>query len=425
MSRKGTFGRRAFLALAGSSLVGLAGCGADAPGSGSTAEPADAQAETPRTDDGPTTTPGRTTAGQFPVPPDATESDLRYTMDLSRMRPGGGRHERLVDLLFYVTAPDEVALQGYEVDSADETLSWYEHNTGGWSLERDEPVEVTGSFAVDEMVPERARGGGGLRGRPNRELRYRAGDRGAFAWVFGRQTRDGASLHTLVVGTGPWTSVEEITVDAPKRPLDRENLPRFLTRNVCDFEYVDRVSRFRGSYGHSHTADFESCRTNKHYIQGLGKDDIPRYAPVSGTIHQIMQDGQVDVQTYIVPDGYPEFVVRQEHVLLDDGIEVGTHVEAGDRLGGWNEAEGAGTAEHGVAGEVIVHMRTPEGTALVSYFNVLTDEAFAEWAAAGGPASREEYIIPEAVRDANPNTCGDDESYEATAAVEGGNWVEL
>lgn len=420
MSRNGAFGRRAYLALAGSSLVGLAGCGAGAPDSRQTAAPTDARAETSTRDAGAAGT-DPTTAGPFPVPPDAAESDLRFVT--RRRLPDGGRNDRLTDLQFFVDAPDGVDLQGYEVESAEQTLAGYEDVGPGWTLDRDESPRASGWFAKDEMVPERS--GGGFRGRPNRARWYRAGDRGAFVWVFRSGRRGPAGTQSMVLATGPWEGVDAVVVDYPKRPLDRGNLPRFLTHNVCDLQYVDRVSRFRSSYGHSHTADIESCRTNKHYMEGFGVNDVPRYSPVSGTIHQVMQDGEVDVQTFIVPDDHPAFVVRQEHVLLDDGIDVGTHVEAGDRLGVWNEAEGAGSSEHATAGEVLVHMRTPEGTVLVSYFDVLTDDAFAEWADAGGPATREAYIIPKAVRDASPNTCGDDESYEQTATVDGGDWVEL
>lgn len=429
--------RRGYLALTGTSLTGLVGClgsgettttegtevSSDDPVGTRESEPTEGATETPSPADSSTATARSATpaAGSFPLPPGATASDLRSVMDLSRRRSGGGRHERLIDPLFFVNGPDGLEVSGFEIESADETLSWYDANASVWALEREEPLQMTGSFATDEMAPDHA--GGGIRGRPNRLRWYRAGDRGTFLWIRGIDRPGGPGTHWLVVVTGPWSALTEVTVDYPKRPYERENLPKFLTHGVSNIANVVRVSKFRSGYGHSHTADFESCRTNKHYLSGdPDLEVVPRYAPVSGTVHQIMQDGEEDLQIYLVPDGHPEFVVRQEHIVLNDEIEVGMHVDAGDHLGDWR-ADRAKSGPYSNAGEILVHMRTPDGTALVSFFNVMSDEVFARWAERGADF-REDYIISKSVRDANANTCTE-EFYDETVTVDGGDWVWL
>lgn len=191
------------------------------------------------------------------------------------------------------------------------------------------------------------------------------------------------------------------------RELDRENLPKFNTHSVGDIENVWRVSKFRSAAGHSYTAELEECQSMKHYVdvvEGLDPEDMVRYAPVDGTIVRAQTSYHDQDFTFdLVPDDYPEFTISQFHVTPDDGIEVGAHVSAGDRLGVYSLAD---MDEFWQLGEIGILQNTPEGTTYVSHFRTMTDEVFDQYRAQGAD-SREQFIISKEERAAEPLSCTD------------------
>jgi hypothetical protein len=207
----------------------------------------------------------------------------------------------------------------------------------------------------------------------------------------------------LLVEGAPST-IANVSVNPPVFAARSTDLPRFVTAQPTDLGHVTDVSYFRSGYGHSYTGDFETCRSMKHYFGTAGgSNDIhePQYAPVSGTIFRWEEEGgPSDVMMTIRPDGHPAFGVEMFHVDPAAGLQRGTHVDAGQKLGAMAE-------DTWTASEPSVIAFTPQGKTYVSLFAVMTDDAFAEYTQYGISA-REELILAEEYRDANPISCEQD-----------------
>ena len=176
--------------------------------------------------------------------------------------------------------------------------------------------------------------------------------------------------------------------------LDALGVPKFVNTNYIDLNKITQISKFRSSAGHDYHDDKESCRSMKHYFIAPDSATTIR-APVSGTISR-MDDDFVGKQVRITSDAQQAFDFIIFHVMLAKPLAVGDRVEEGQVLG-----LHAGTMTFS---DIAVAVNTPTAYRLVSYFDTLTDEAFAAFQARG-LTSRDQMIVSKAARDAAPYQC--------------------
>ncbi len=199
-----------------------------------------------------------------------------------------------------------------------------------------------------------------------------------------------------------------------------QGIPRFADSNYIELEKISRISRLRSGIGHDYSDCFESCRSMKHYFQareGMALS-IEIFSPVEGDITRIDQEGLSDSgsQIRIRPTGYPDFTCIIFHVALSDGVSPGDHVTSGQQLG---THAYLGCSDIAIEVEIANHPSCP--WQLISYFEVMTDAVFQEYQAAG-VTSREQMIISQAERDADPLNCTG-ETFGTPGTIE--NWVTL
>ncbi|MCX6223550.1 MAG: hypothetical protein NTV01_02140, partial [Bacteroidia bacterium] len=179
--------------------------------------------------------------------------------------------------------------------------------------------------------------------------------------------------------------------------------PKFVNKNYIELGKIYRISMYRSSVGHDYSDYTEQCRSLKHYFEPLSTIDwstIQILSPISGQVTRIEDEGlgkKVEIQS----DLYPAFRVSIFHINLSGPLKVGDHVGGGTLLG-----TDYGSQTYSDI-SVIVNDATHQGR-MVSYFDIMTDEIFAEYIKFG-ILSRDSLIIPKALRDANPLTCNGDQ----------------
>ncbi|MBW2985387.1 M23 family metallopeptidase [Candidatus Woesearchaeota archaeon] len=192
--------------------------------------------------------------------------------------------------------------------------------------------------------------------------------------------------------------------------LENEGIPQFVEKNFIDLDKIKRISKFRGGYGHDFSARTgETCRSMKHYmwpawgspgeIHNPPWMGINYYAPVDGVIEEvdyIENDYGIESQFHIKSDEQPAFHFRFFHIKLLDSLEEGSQVTAGQHIGTIGDEKSNG--------EIAVEVILPGGTALLSFFQVMTDSLFEEYKDRG-MLTREDAIISKEDRDANPLEC--------------------
>ena len=161
----------------------------------------------------------------------------------------------------------------------------------------------------------------------------------------------------------------------------------------------------------------ESCRSLKHYF--AFRHDVTDWgnvsirSPVDGAVRSaVVEHSGLGAQVWLAPAGFPAFRVVLFHVTLDAGMAEGRRVAAGERLG--HHVSGA------TANDVAVLALTPAGPRFVSYGDVLTEDAFAPFAARN--VTRADLVIDRAWRDAHPMTCAGE---AFVAGDRSRDWVDL
>jgi len=190
--------------------------------------------------------------------------------------------------------------------------------------------------------------------------------------------------------------------------IDTLGVPKFVNVNYIDLSKIYRVSRFRSMAGHNYsdssqfgtdgykdsTNRIEQCRSMKHYF--LAPDSgVSIVSPVSGTVNSVRL-GALGATVEIRSDVQPDFYFGIFHVNLSQPLKYGDHVTEGQMLGRHTGTE--------TWSDMSVWVQTPRGKHLISYFETLTDAAFAPFVARG-VASRDAFIRSKANRDADPNVC--------------------
>ena len=169
---------------------------------------------------------------------------------------------------------------------------------------------------------------------------------------------------------------------------ETDRLPQFIEADFIDLDQIYSISKFRSGSGHDFSSGSEECRSMKHYFNtqdtrekmlsydqnnGIppkpdGVNDISIYSPVNGKIIAVKSDKMpIGVQVYIRPTAYPDYTVRLFHIYLDSGVEDGSQVIAGQKIGVISQYQNTDIAI------------TRGWTDYISYFEVLPDHLFANY----------------------------------------------
>jgi len=184
--------------------------------------------------------------------------------------------------------------------------------------------------------------------------------------------------------------------------IDRDGIPKFVATNYIELDPIYRISKFRSSIGHDYADAFESCRSLKHYFEPKVDADwsaIKVFSPVAGTITRVDMEW-AGTKLEIASDDYPAFRFSIFHINEASPHQLNDHVDEGQQLG---THIGSQTMSD-IA--VIVNETTRQGK-MISYFDVITDDVFADYMARG-VQTRDELIIPKLTRDESPLTCQGD-----------------
>ncbi|MBN2382643.1 hypothetical protein JXQ70_07155 [bacterium] len=196
---------------------------------------------------------------------------------------------------------------------------------------------------------------------------------------------------------------------------DNDTIPQFVQVDYIDSALIYRLSKFRSGIGHDYSDDFESCRSMKHYFQprnGVDWSTVRIYSPVTGTVVTIT-DEYAGSQVRIRSADYPNIFCIIFHINLTIALEAGASVTAGQQLGTHIGSQTMSDIAFGVS--------TDTGWKLVSYFEVMTDTLLQTYRARG-LNSRNETIISQEARDADPLSCIGEE-FTNSGNLE--NWVSL
>jgi hypothetical protein len=154
----------------------------------------------------------------------------------------------------------------------------------------------------------------------------------------------------------------------------------------------------------------------KHYYQPdptLDWTTVDVYAPATGLIQSVRREFW-GYQIRMAPSDLPLLSILLFHVDVDPHIVRGTWVQSGDHLGKH--------ASQQTMSDIALSLGAAEHGGQISYFDVMTDEVFAEYQARG-IASREAAIITKEERDADPIVCGDEAPFTEQGTIE--NWLYL
>jgi len=198
--------------------------------------------------------------------------------------------------------------------------------------------------------------------------------------------------------------------------IDKDGIPKFVQINYIELDKIYRISKFRSSIGHDYSDAYEHCRSMKHYFEprsDVAWDSVKIYAPVTGKITRVEQEW-AGTKLEIASEDYPAFRFSIFHINLNQVYSIDDPVTAGQPLG---HHIGSQTMSD-IA--VIVNDPTHQGR-MISYFEVLSDNPFAQYTVRG-VSTRDMMIIPKEIRDANPLTC-DGDTFVSTDTLE--NWVIL
>ncbi len=274
-----------------------------------------------------------------------------------------------------------------------------------------------------------------------------------------RQTMDMGAPPDYSQNTGPplvdHSQYLEANQQNAQPDIDPANPPKLATSNFIDLDPYVRITKIRAAYGHNYnygSADHDptgkSCSSMKHYFDAyteqqrwdsnFGSYDtrgvVKFYSPVDGNMYQLIPkeiEQGTEYQFYIGPTGYSQLVFTFHHVdLLDEFIAAGGgSVAAGQHIGYIMRPNGQG--------EIAVAVSNGAETEYISFFDVMSDEVFAEYQARG-ITSRAQMTISREEREANPIPCtlndgsggkfysesGDEKSFQEWQNGSD-NWVEL
>lgn len=213
--------------------------------------------------------------------------------------------------------------------------------------------------------------------------------------------------------------------------IDAKGPPQFVVKNFTQINKIEKISKFRSGFGHSYTDGNETCRSMKHYFdpfQEFRKNDMVEiYSPVDGIITSVVNDGHgasiglKNKEIQIKSADQPAFVFILFHCdIISEAIASGKSVQAGELLG-YGRLFYDDLQQYVTSFDIAVSVNTPAGMRLISYFDVLNDQVFNEYASRGAN-TRSDFVITREARDASPLQC-DGETFLNSGTLE--NWVTL
>ena len=221
----------------------------------------------------------------------------------------------------------------------------------------------------------------------------------------------------IIARSGGQQATATVVVGAATYNYPTLQVPQFIQAHHHQLGNIYAISRFRSAIGHSSTDGTETCRSMRHYFvpwATLEWSTLPIYAPVTGTVSEMRQDGLWGQQIFIIPRDFTAARIGLYHAAPDPFVAPGTWLEAGQRIGTHSSKA--------TYSDIGVFISTPVGERWVSLFSVLPDALFTNYMARGVP-SREAAIITKAERDADPVPCIGDQGFAFKGNIE--NWVYL
>ena len=195
--------------------------------------------------------------------------------------------------------------------------------------------------------------------------------------------------------------------------ISLKDIPEFVTHDFVNLDMIQKISKFRSGYGHDFSDGFEHNCSMKHYFayysQYSGDDNtIAVFSPVDGIVAAKWYDGENtgrnnDYQIHIVPDNHTYLTIRIFHI--NASVKKGDKVKAGEQIGWVQAGPTIEEQSQGISGDcdfdIAVEARTFTGVHYISYFSIMNDTLFETYKKYGS-ASRDDFIISKAWRDAHP-----------------------
>ena len=202
------------------------------------------------------------------------------------------------------------------------------------------------------------------------------------------------------------------------------DIEKISTSNVISTAQLKDISLFRSSAGHDASDDFESCRSMKHYLEPIEKENSINliYAPISGTLVSLsgeegggfVDDQKTNQRIGIKSSSNPAYEIILYHVdvLEDLDLVLGQTIVGGQTLGhgrlvrvNSDDPEGS-VADASNDFDISVSVGTTSGVANVSYFSIASDTVFEEYMDWNSKiTSRESLMISKASRDEYALSC--------------------
>ena len=224
---------------------------------------------------------------------------------------------------------------------------------------------------------------------------------------------------------------EAVNEDSAAKSASNENLGTtdilaavkgIAVNNFIDLDPYISISKLRAAYGHDYSFSDEeydpsgqSCRSMKHYFdaftyeqrnsENFGAYDpkgiVKYYAPADGLLMDVNPNQfsatETEYRFTIMSDENPNLFFTFMHVDLLDELRSGASVKAGQHLGYIIRPHGQG--------EIATWIYSGNSELkYISFFEVASDEVFAEYTARGA-GERSDFIITREERDNNPIPC--------------------
>jgi len=200
----------------------------------------------------------------------------------------------------------------------------------------------------------------------------------------------------------------ELQVEPIEEGVDSLGTVRFVYQDYISLDEIATISKFRSAVGHDYSDDFESCRSMKHYFWPVGGEpggpqenwgQIEIFSPIEGEIVSVREEW-AGVQIQIRSAEHPQYHFILFHFDPIISLDIGLTLEEGELLGTHIGSQ--------TMSDIAVGVEVFNGWQLLSYFDVMTNELFAEYQNRG-ISEREELIISKEDRDESLLECAEGE----------------
>ena len=199
-----------------------------------------------------------------------------------------------------------------------------------------------------------------------------------------------------------------IRVETPARELvSSQNItPLLVVSHPFDLDQIEGISKYRSCFAHNYSGptvdgQTEDNRSMKHYLIPLesvvkNSQEIPVYAPFDGEIAEISTQEDFGYDVELTPNAGSDKQWRFIffHILLNQGLEKGSKVSAGQKIGKVKLTPAANF-------DIGVRQNSPDSSPLVDApFKYFSPNILADYEKKG--VTLENIIVTKAYRDQNP-----------------------